>query len=63
MDDKRIKITGLEIPFIDLVILMVKLAFASIPAFIIIYFIFALLGVFFNGIFGMFMMHPALSIP
>lgn len=60
MDDKKVKITGLEIPFIDLVILMVKLAFASIPAIIVIYFIFALLGVFFNGIFGMFLMHPAL---
>jgi len=60
MDDKKVKITGLEIPFIDLVVLMVKLAFASIPAIIVIYFIFALLGVFFNGIFGMFLMHPVL---
>ena len=58
MDDRRVKITGLEIPFMDLVVLMVKLAFASIPAMIVVYFVFALLGLFFDGFVGMFALHP-----
>ncbi len=58
MDKQEVKITGVSIPFLDLVFLMVKLAFASIPAMILIYFVFALLGVFFDGFLGMFMMHP-----
>ncbi len=58
MDKHEVKITGVSIPFLDLVFLMVKLAFASIPAMILIYFVFALLGVFFDGFLGMFMMHP-----
>ena len=36
MDDQRVKISGLDIPFWDLVVLMIKLAFASIPAMIVI---------------------------
>ena len=58
MDDQKVKITGLDIPFADLVVLMVKLAFASIPAMIVVYFVFALLGLFFEGFLGLFMFHP-----
>ncbi len=39
MEKKEVIITGLKIPFWDLVWLMVKLAFASIPAIFIIYLI------------------------
>ncbi len=35
--EQKVVITGLKIPFWDLVWLMVKLAFASIPAIFIIY--------------------------
>jgi len=58
MDDQKVKISGLDIPFMDLVVLMIKLAFASIPAMIVIYFVFMLLGVFFDGFLGLFMLHP-----
>jgi uncharacterized membrane protein (DUF485 family) len=60
MDDQKVKITGLDIPFMDLVALMVKLAFASIPAMFVVYFVFALLGLFFDGFFGLAVMHPHL---
>ena len=58
MNDQRVKISGLDIPFVDLVVLMVKLAFASIPAMIVIYFVFVLLGIFFDGFLGLLMVHP-----
>jgi hypothetical protein len=60
MDDQRVKITGLDIPFMDLVALMVKLAFASIPAMFVVYFVLALFGLFFDGFFGLAVMHPHL---
>ena len=60
MDDQKVKITGLDIPFVDLVMLMVKLAFASIPAMFVIYFVFALFGLFFEGFLGLAFMHPHL---
>ncbi len=56
-DKKRVIISGLDIPFWDLVWFMVKLALASIPALFIIYFFFAIIGVIFNGFFGIFMPH------
>ncbi len=40
MEDKKIIIKGIDIPFLDLVIFLVKLALASIPAMFIIYFVF-----------------------
>ncbi len=53
MDElKKVIIKGIDIPFFDLVVLLVKIALASIPAMIIIYFVFALLSVIFNGIFN-----------
>ncbi len=58
MDDreKRVVIGGIDIPFIDLVILLVKLALASIPAMIIIYTVFALLSTLFGGVFDFFLL-------
>ena len=43
--EKEVVITGLKIPFWDLVWFMVKLALASIPAILILYFIFAFFGI------------------
>jgi hypothetical protein len=51
--DNRVVISGLDIPFWDLVWFMVKLALASIPALFIIYFIFAALGMLFGGFLGL----------
>ncbi len=62
MEEKdKVIISGLDIPFWDLVWFMVKLALASIPALFIIYFFFALIGVIFNGFFGIFMPHMMMS--
>ncbi len=54
-DLKKVIIKGVDIPFIDLVILLIKLAFASIPAMFVIYFVFALFTMIFGGIFNIFM--------
>jgi len=53
-ENKKI-INGINIPFIDLVVLLVKLAFASIPAMIVIFTVFAILSSLFGGIFNVFM--------
>jgi len=59
MEDRdNVIIKGVDIPFIDLVVLLVKLAFASIPAMFVIYFVFMLFGVLFDGFFQMTFMHP-----
>ena len=55
---ERVIVSGLEIPFWDLVWFMVKLALASIPALFIIYLIFAFLGMIFGGFFHMIAMPP-----
>ena len=54
-NDKRVVIDGIDIPFIDLVVLLVKLAFASIPAMIVVFTVFGLLSTLFGGVFNMFM--------
>lgn len=54
-ENKKIIIGGIDIPFIDLVVVLVKLAFASIPAIIIIFTVFGLLSTLFGGVFNMFM--------
>ncbi len=54
-DSRKIVISGVDIPFVDLVFLLVKIVLASIPAMIIIYFIFALFTMLFGGIFNIFM--------
>jgi len=48
LDD--IKIVGIDIPFIDLVLLLVKLAIAAIPAAIIIGIIWTVIGGFLFGL-------------
>jgi hypothetical protein len=50
----EVKITGVDIPFWDLVVLIVKIALASVPAIFILWFVFAMIGMLFGGIF----MHP-----
>lgn len=54
-NDQRIVINGIDIPFMDLVLLLIKLAFASIPAMIVIFTVFGLLSALFGGVFHMFM--------
>jgi hypothetical protein len=55
-DFQKIVIKGVDIPFVDLVILLVKLALAAIPALIVIYFVLSLMTMIFGGAFNMFMM-------
>ena len=54
-DFKKVIIKGVDIPFIDLVVLLVKLALASIPAMFVIYFVFAIFTMIFGGMFNIFM--------
>ena len=54
-NSRKIVISGVDIPFVDLVFLLVKLVLASIPAMIIVYFVFALFTMLFGGIFNIFM--------
>jgi len=54
-DNKKIIIKGIDIPFMDLVVLLVKLAFAAIPAMIVIFTVFGILSALFGGVFNMFM--------
>jgi hypothetical protein len=55
INSRKIIIEGIDIPFADLVFLLVKIALASIPAMIIIYFVFALFTMLFGGVFNIFM--------
>lgn len=50
--DGRVVITGVQIPFGDLVVLIIKLVLASIPAYIILFIIFLILGTIFGGLFA-----------
>lgn len=50
-DKKEVVVTGLQIPFWDLVWFLVKLAFASIPAIFIIYMIVWILSLLFGTMF------------
>jgi len=54
-ENKKVIISGINIPFFDLVILLVKLALVAIPAIVLIYFIFAVFGSVFGGMFHFFM--------
>ena len=51
----KVIIEGVDIPFIDLVVLLVKLAFAAIPAMIVIFTVFGILSTLFGGMLNMFM--------
>ena len=50
--DGRVVITGVQIPFGELVMLILKLVLASIPAYIILFILFAIVGTIFGGIFA-----------
>jgi len=52
--DTKIIISGIDIPFWDLVVFIVKFTLASIPALFIIWFVFMLFGMVFGGMFGAF---------
>jgi len=54
-DLKKVIIKGVDIPFIDLVVLLIKLALAAIPALFVIYFVFAIFTMIFGGMFNIFM--------
>ena len=58
-EEKKIIISGIDIPFMDLVILLVKLAFASIPAMVVIFVVFGILSALFGGFFDIFMFKGA----
>ncbi len=47
----EVKITGVDIPFLDLVVFIVKIALASIPALFVLWFVFAIFGMLFGGTF------------
>ena len=53
-EKKRVILSGLEIPFWDLVWFMVKLALASTPAVLIIYLFIMLFGLLFGAIADLF---------
>lgn len=50
--DGRVVITGVQIPFGEMVVLILKLVLASIPAYIILFIIVAIVGGIFGGIFA-----------
>lgn len=54
-ENKKVIISGINIPFWDLVVFIVKFTLASIPALFIIWFVFMIFGLIFGGTFGMFM--------
>ncbi|PFG56337.1 hypothetical protein ATG66_2667 [Vibrio sp. ES.051] len=50
-DKQEVTVVDIKMPFMSMVIFMVKLVIASIPAFIILSIIFGLLMAFFGGMF------------
>jgi hypothetical protein len=50
--DGRVVITGVDMPFGDMVKLIIKMVLASIPAYIIIFILFLILGTIFGGMFA-----------
>lgn len=50
--DGRVVITGVQIPFGEMVMLIIKMVLASIPAYIILFIIFLILGTIFGGMFA-----------
>lgn len=53
---QQVTIVDIKMPFISMVIFLVKFSIAAIPAFIILSFIFMLLGAVFGGFFNEFHM-------
>ncbi len=52
MDETRVTLTDIEIPFFRLVMIFIKWSLAAIPAAIIVSFIISLLMMVFAGVFG-----------
>ena len=48
---QEVVVTDIKIPFLSMVVLLVKWALAAIPALIILFFIFVILGAVFGGVF------------
>ncbi|MFT5720165.1 MAG: hypothetical protein ACI9W6_000455 [Motiliproteus sp.] len=57
-EKQEVTIVDIKMPFISMVVFLVKLAVASIPAFIIFAFIFMVFGMLFGGMFHGFGMRP-----
>ena len=53
-EEKSVIIKGIDIPFMDLVVLLVKLAFAAIPAMFVIVATLGVLSSLFGGVFNLF---------
>jgi len=51
---QQVVITGIEMRFIDIVILIVKIALASVPAMILIWILMAIISLIFGALFGSF---------
>jgi len=54
-EEKSVIISGIDIPFMDLVVLLIKLALASIPAIVVITVVMSLVSTLFGGMFNLFM--------
>ena len=54
-EEKKVIISGIDIPFMDLVVLLIKLALASIPAIIVIFAFFSVVSTLFGSFFNLFM--------
>ena len=50
-EEQEVTIVDIKMPFMSMVIFLVKLAIASIPAFLILSFIFMILSALFGGLF------------
>ena len=53
MEEQNVTIVDVRMPFMSMVVFMVKAALASIPAVIILVVIFAILGALFGGLLGL----------
>lgn len=53
MEEQNVTIVDVRMPFMSMVVFMVKAALASIPAVIVLAVIFGILGAIFGGMFGM----------
>ena len=55
VNSNSVSIVDVKMPFWSMVVFMIKLAIASIPAAIIVTIIFSIVAAMFSGLFGMFM--------
>jgi len=60
MEEKEVRVTlkDIDIPFWNLVVFLIKLAFASIPALFVVSFIMGLVFALTGGMFSAMMFHP-----